>query len=249
MLDDTFNDSELKIDSFLSMTKELPFEINYSAYIRADLVHRFEGMAEKLFESGLRGSFFGLESIHPRASTIVGKGWSGKDGKRYIPTLVNEIWQKKVFAICGLIVGLPGEQMDDLRETLRWVNTNDLNVIFFGLHVTNNFEGRPFVSEFERNAEKYNFKFDEKGHWFNEHWNRDSVLKAATELNNQRQNNKIASFNYVALKSIGFTDDEMASKNRPDLVENNPDFYERKKKFISEYKEKLMNLRPNNDSI
>lgn len=242
MLDDTFNDSEYKIDSFLEMTKQLSFEINYSAYIRADLVHRFDGMAEKLFDSGLRGAFFGLESIHPRASMIVGKGWSGKDGREYIPKLVNEIWKKKVFTISGLIVGLPEEQLDDLLGTLRWANNNNLPIIFFGLLVTKNFESRPFVSEFERDAEKYNFNFDANDQWYNQHWNRQSVLRTATELNNKRKNNTVACFNYSALKSLGFTDDEMSIKHRLDLIENNPEFYDRKKKFISEYKLRLKRL-------
>lgn len=242
MLDDTFNDSEYKIDSFLEMTKELSFKINYSAYIRADLVHRFSGMAEKLFETGLRGAFFGLESIHPTASMIVGKGWSGKDGKEYIPELINNVWKNKVFAICGLIVGLPGESSDDLKTTLDWANSHNINVIFFGLQVTNSLGGRPFVSEFERDAAKYNFKFDQDGKWFNEHWSRATALKTASVLNNHRKNNTVACFNHTALKSLGFTDEEMAVSTRRDIVENNIEFHTRKNKFISNYKEKLLSL-------
>jgi hypothetical protein len=242
MLDDTFNDSEFKIDGFLAMTKTLGFSIEYSAYIRADLVQRFKGSAEKLFESGLRGAFFGVESIHPNASQIVGKGWSGRDGRTFIPKLVNEIWKKKVNTICGLIVGLPGEQKDDLVSTLKWVNQNELNAIFFPLQVTNNLMERPFLSEFERDAEKYDFKFDKDGKWYNDTWSRASALEFAEKLNEHRKVNTLTSFNYSIIKSLGYQDEEITSRQRVDLVEKSAEFFQRKNKFIKAYKEKLLSL-------
>lgn len=242
MLDDTFNDSEFKIDGFLDMLRTLDFTIEYSAYIRADLVQRYAGSAEKLFETGLRGAFFGLESIHPLASQIVGKGWSGRDGKTFIPKLVNDIWNKKVNTMSGLIVGLPGETREDLIQTLKWVNENNLNVIFFPLQVTNNLGDRPFLSEFERDAEKFNFKFDKDGKWYNETWSRQTAMEFADILNNKRKNVPVTSFNFSAIKSLGFADTELHNRPRLDVVERNTVFFERKKKFIEEYKRKLMLL-------
>jgi hypothetical protein len=242
MLDDTFNDSEHKIDGFLSMTKSLDFPIEYSAFIRADLVQRFPGSAGKLFESGIRAAFFGLESIHPDASQIVGKGWSGRDGRTFVPELVNNIWDRKVNTICGLIVGLPGENGLDLLGTLNWANEHQLNVIFFGLQVTNNLMDRPFLSEFERNAGKYNFHFDADGKWFNETWSRKSALEFAGTLNEKRKYTPMASFNFITIKSLGFTDEELLDKTMTDVVENNPEFFVRKNAFISAYKKKLDDL-------
>ena len=242
MLDDTFNDSEFKIDGFLDMVKTLDFTIEYSAYIRADLVQRYEGSAGKLFESGLRGAFFGLESVHPLASQIVGKGWSGRDGRTFIPKLVNEIWQGKVHTICGLIVGLPGETKNDLLSTLNWVNEHNLNVIFFPLQVTNNLGDRPFLSEFERDAEKYNFKFDSENRWYNETWSRQSALEFAQVLNDRRKNVAITSFNYSILKNLGFDESDIKNKIRAEVVEENPEFFIRRDKFIRAYKDKLLAL-------
>lgn len=242
MLDDTFNDSEYKINGFLEMLKTLDFNIEYSAYIRADLVQRYAGSAEKLFDSGLRGAFFGLESIHPAASQIVGKGWSGRDGRSFIPKLVNEIWNKKVNTISGLIVGLPGESREDLVNTLRWVNENNLNVIFFPLQVTNNLGDRPFLSEFERDAEKFNFKFDKDNRWYNDTWSRQSALEFADQLNNKRKNVPVTSFNFSIIKGLGFTDEELLNKHRLSVIERNPTFFERREQFIKNYKDKLLEL-------
>lgn len=239
MLDDTFNDSNFKVDGFLEITKSLPFSINYTAYIRADLVQKLDH-ATKLYDSGLRGAFFGIESIHPAASVVVGKGWSGKDGKTYVPELVNNIWNKNVVVTCGLIVGLPGETRQDLDETLNWVNTNDLNAVFFPLQVTNNLGDRPFSSEFERNAGDYGFKFDKDGRWYNDQWSRSSAMVAADELNKMRKFVATGAFNSTALKNLRFSDEFIMKTSRHNVIENNPDFFRRKNLFITAYKNKLM---------
>jgi radical SAM superfamily enzyme YgiQ (UPF0313 family) len=242
MLDDTFNDSEYKIDGFLELTRSLPFSIEYAAYIRADLVHRFKGMAEKLAETGLRGAFFGLESLHPTASQIVGKGWSGKSAKEFVPELVHNIWKNKISAHCGLIVGLPGEGEEDLQTSLKWANDNMINVIFFGLQVANNLKERSYVSEFERNADKYGFKFDANNKWYNDTWSRASVVKYSIELNNKRKRMNYAGFNQVALHSLGFTNEEILSIHPDKMVRNNQEFYNRKKVFLQTYIDKLNSL-------
>ena len=242
MLDDTFNDSEFKIDGFLEMTKSLPFSINYAAYIRADLVHRFDGMAGKLYESGLRGAFFGLESLHTKASLIVGKGWSGKQGREFIPNLVNNIWRGNVATICGLIVGLPHEGKEDLVSTLEWANTHNLNVIFFPLQVTANLNDRPFLSEFERDAPQYGFKFDENGKWYNDDWSRASATDYAIKLNSRRKVNTVVSFNYLAMKNLNFDDAILKTQSRLNVIENNTQFFARKDNFVNSYKLKLGEL-------
>lgn len=239
MLDDTFNDSEFKIDGFLDITRNLPFKIEYAAYIRADLVHRFEGMAEKLAETGLRGAFFGIESLHPKASQIVGKGWSGRNAREFVPHVVHNVWKNKITAHCGLIVGLPGETQEDLNSTLIWANDNNLNIIFFGLQVTNNLHERSYVSEFERNAEKYGFKFDAQGKWYNDTWNRASVLEYSAKLNTQRLRMNYSGFNHVALHGLGYTNEEVMRQHQDRIVKNNPDFKLRKQRFLAEYWKKI----------
>ena len=242
MLDDTFNDSEYKIDGFLELTKSLPFKIEYAAFIRVDLIHSFEGMAEKLAETGLRGAFFGIESLHPKASKIVGKGWNGKSAREYVPHLMHNIWQNKISALCGLIVGLPGESKEDLIHTLNWANDNMINVVFYGLNVTNNLHERAYVSEFERNAEKYGFKFDKENKWYNNSWNRKTVLEYSSGLNIKRKRMNYSGFGHVALHSLGFTNEEILTTHPDKMTKYNPEFHSRKKIFLQTYVEKLNNL-------
>jgi radical SAM superfamily enzyme YgiQ (UPF0313 family) len=254
MLDDTFNDSEYKIDGFLDVTRSLPFKIGYVAYIRADLVHRFTGMAEKLQESGLESCFFGLESLHPQASTAVGKGWSGKYARDYIPHLLHNVWQDRVNVTTGFIAGLPGEDAASLMDTLKWVNDNDIMTFWLGLGISSpaslaagSMDGVAFSSEFERDAEKYGYKFDDKGWWYNDKWTHHTAEKFAMEkLNFNRKLKRISCWFHIQLRAFGYTDAELWNIARSQLTHNgfldNAEFIRRKNEFMRKYKEKLMSL-------
>ncbi len=254
MLDDTFNDSEQKIDEFLAMTKTLDFKIGYVAYIRADLLHRFEGMAEKLQESGLSSCFFGLESLHPVASQAVGKGWSGKNAREYIPHLIHNIWKDRVNVTTGFIAGLPGEDANSLLDTLKWVNDNDIMTFWLGLGISSpetlvsrSLDGVAFTSEFERNAHQYGYKFDDKGWWYNDLWTSKSAEKFANEkLNPNRKNKRLSCWVHIQLMSFGYTEEEvwqLANSGKRHLeVLLEDDFKNRKKIYMKEYKKKLLEL-------
>jgi hypothetical protein len=254
MLDDTFNDSEYKIDTLLDMTRTLPFKIGYVAYIRADLVHRFEGMAEKLQESGLESCFFGLESLHPVASQAVGKGWSGRSAREYIPHLLHNTWNDRVNVTTGFIAGLPGEDADSLRDTLKWVNDNDIMTFWLGLGISSpaslmagSMDGVAFYSEFERNAEQYGYKFDEAGWWYNDLWNHHSAQKFAMEdLNYKRKLKRISCWFHIQLRAFGYTDEELWAIAGSQLTHNgfltDQTFIKRKKEYVSNYKKLLLSL-------
>ena len=127
---------------------------------------------------------------------------------------------------------------DKRKELQKWANDNNLNVIFFGLQVTNNLHERSYVSEFERNADKYGFKFDAGGKWYNDTWSRNSVLEFSAKLNPRRRRLNFAGFNHVALHTLGYTNEEILSQNQED-IRSSAEFAERKKKFLTEYWNKI----------
>jgi glycosyltransferase involved in cell wall biosynthesis len=88
------------------MVTSLPFKINYTAYLRADLLDRYEDVPYMLAESGLLTAFHGIESLGEKASTVIGKGWSGKKARDYIPKLYHDIWDNKVYQTLSFIIGL-----------------------------------------------------------------------------------------------------------------------------------------------
>jgi hypothetical protein len=195
MLDDTFNDTEFKMQEFYNMTQRLPFKIKYSAYLRADLIDRFPNMAPLLQESGLYGAYHGIETFHPSASKLVGKGWSGTHAKEYIPELFHNIWGGKIPMHTNFIVGFTGDTRENVLDTAKWYLDNNLHSIQFnplGLFGPGNDKsGYTIQSEFDKNAEKYGFEFTSEestaGHrlWKNDNWTIGSAVitaRQATEM-------------------------------------------------------------------
>ncbi len=253
MLDDTFNDSEYKIDEWLAMTESLDFDIGFVSYLRADLLHRFEGQAEKLLKSGLKACFFGLESLHPIGSQAVGKGWSGRHAREFIPHVINNIWKGKVNVTNGFIAGLPGEDKESLQDTLKWLNENNLTAHWLGLGISSpatlaarSLDGVAFTSEFERNAEQHGYKFDEKGWWYNDLWTAKEAGVYAEVLNTARKNKKTICWTHVQLMGIGYTEDqawELANSGLRHIeVLQTEDFKKKKREFMRTYVKKLLEL-------
>ena len=164
LLDDTFNDSEYKLKLFNDMVNRLPFKIKFSAYLRADLIHRFPDMAHLLKDSGLVGAYHGVESLHSEASRIIGKGWFGKqDAKEFIPILYHDIWKDEVAQHLNFIVGLPQDTYESLMDTVSWFKDNNLHSINFnalGVYgKSSSIAGRHSTqSNFDANLEKYGFE-------------------------------------------------------------------------------------------
>lgn len=250
IMDDTFNDSEHKVNEFLELTKNLPFKLNYTAYIRADLLYTYDGQAEKLQESGLDGAVFGIESLHPKASLVVGKGWSGKHGKEFLPKLIHNTWGNKVNVHMGFIAGLPGETREDLLETLKWLNDNKLHASWSALQIqtVNNLasktlESVSFLSEFDRNSLAYGYKFDKNGVWYNDYWTFNEAVEFRADLNQKRKISRLNPWIAQQAKKLGYSmHDLINQKVRGKYFMLQPEFIQRKNNYIQEYKEKLLSL-------
>lgn len=172
---DTFNDTTQKMDSWYNTVKSLPFDINYATYLRADLLHRFPEVPIQLKEAGLIGAFHGIESFGEQASASVGKAWSGKFGRDWLPTLYHDIWEKKVYQTLGFIIGLPGDTKQDIIDTAHWFVKNDLyNINFTNLSLSANSD---LPSEFEKDYKKYGYSFkDDPSIWYSDYWSKDQVI-------------------------------------------------------------------------
>ena len=253
ILDDTFNETPQKMQSFLEMTKSLPFKINYSAYLRADLINRFPDTAYMLKESGLWGAFHGLESLHPYASNLVGKAWSGKDAREFIPKLYHDLWNSQIPQLLNFIVGFPKEGPEDVFETLRWFKDNNLYSIGYeklGLNNPKLSHRYSILSEFEKNSEKYGFTFmddvntyGKRLSWFNETWQPDLLVKTHQNIYNFIDSNKLRKatiWNLGNLQLLGYNKDYLLKTPKSDYDMNN--LNSRRSGVYQQYYEKLMNL-------
>jgi hypothetical protein len=254
ILDDTFNDTPDKIQAFHAMTQRLPFKIEYFSYLRADLIHRFPDTAPLLQESGLWAPFFGLESLHPEASKMVGKAWSGKHAREYVPQLYHDVWGGKMALHINFLVGLPDEDKTHLKETLQWHKDNNLNSTHFvalGLYGSSNDHSNfSLTSEFDRNSEKYGFTFEQgirsswggNNGWRNKTWTEAEAIDTALELNDEILNSgsPMGAWHTMGLKFQGFTNQYLLKTGRKDLLW--PMIQNTTQKFLNNYYNRLLSL-------
>jgi radical SAM superfamily enzyme YgiQ (UPF0313 family) len=217
ILDDTFNDTEIKMRAFYDMTQRLPFKISYTSYLRADLIDRFPDTAHMIKESGCFGAYHGLESLHPEASKIVGKAWSGKHAREFIPKLYHDIWGGQVPQHLNFIVGITNDTIENVNSTVDWFKSNDLHSVHFDylqLFGTDNVNSLYTIqSEFDKNAEKYGYTFiktDQTGvtSWSNDNWTTDLAESVASQCNLAMKDHKrLHVWALPALEWFGFSKD------------------------------------------
>jgi radical SAM superfamily enzyme YgiQ (UPF0313 family) len=160
MVDDTFNADRNRLVEFTKMVKTLPFKLEYATYLRLDLIFKWAEQEELLPESGLVSCFFGVESFNQQAADLVGKGWQNKKVKDYLPELYHNKWKGEISPRVGLICGLPPETFDEMKSTHDWLVQNKMPSWYWAHLQINRDRINTYTSEFERNAEKYGFSFE-----------------------------------------------------------------------------------------
>jgi hypothetical protein len=210
--DDTFNESLDKVQMIYRISKSLPFELEYVAYIRIDLLASYPEMIDLLPESGLRSAFFGIETFQEQGAKAIGKGWNGKYAKDFLLEL-KEKWKDKTNWWMGMIVGLPGWNREEEEKDLQWLIDNDMSCWWhWALYINpiNAENGVQFVSEFEKNYEKYGYEFTDDNfvNWVNGNLVHTELQQAAIEINDK-------SFKYK--KVSGFRIGEFSTTLRCDM--------------------------------
>lgn len=126
LVDDLYNDTKEKVRRLYDECwSKLPFAPEWVSFMRLDMLWADPESAEIIKASGARYGQFGIETLHDRAGTKVGKGL-GK--KRIIETLesLNKIWGTDVLIGASMISGLPHEPLESIEQTIEWTSTTDL---------------------------------------------------------------------------------------------------------------------------
>jgi hypothetical protein len=126
IMDDLYNDSKTKVrDLYDNCWSRLPFEVEWTSYMRLDLFYSDPESAKIIQASGAKMGSFGIETLHEKAGRTVGKGL-GK--RRILDTLqyLNETWKQDVLISGYFIAGLPHEPKESIQETMDWTVDTDL---------------------------------------------------------------------------------------------------------------------------
>lgn len=237
-MDDTVNESDEKITAMAEIAQRLPFKLEWVGYNRLDLIGSKPHTIELLKQSGLKSAFFGIESFHPSASKIIGKGWNGVHGKNFLLEL-KERWGSDANFFLSFIVGLTGESSEHLDETHQWCIDNNMpDWTFNGLSISRK-ASAAWNSEFDTNYRMYGYQFpyeDDDRHWVNNMWNYDSAREKAFSLSmDARQHLTVAGYLLAELACVGYSFDELMHTKKLDL--DWPTFDQKTKTLVKKYYE------------
>lgn len=238
--DDTVNDSIEKCQMLYELSQELPFKLEWWGYLRLDLLTAHPETIDMLFGSGLRGAFFGIETLNEKVGKLIGKGQSRKrlfDTVKYI----KEKWGDSVNLIGGFIYGLPDETMESLEQTTEFLlsDQNLLDIVsiqVFRAKSPDTLHLQPFTSEIEADFEKYGYEDisqneEIKNHrsfnkakagymiWKNQHSDFLSMAEYVDSVNQRlaTEKNKIPCFSSFNLATIGVPVDQTLNKSQKDV--------------------------------
>jgi hypothetical protein len=244
VIDDTFNADESRIREFTKMVKELPFKINYAAFIRADLLWAKPDTAEMFLENGLLSAFLGVETFNVESSKLINKAWSGNHAKAFIPELYHNIWKKEIHMTIGLIAGLPPDKLDDLRLCNQFMIDQKIPAwLWHPLHILRD-SSNEYKSEFDKDPEKYGIKWtikDGKSMWHNDVCNSEEVLDWGNTLMNESKHHQgILTWNLIELGSFGY--DVRAIKDSTNVRFNWAEAATRSSRWLQKYFNQLREL-------
>lgn len=244
--DDTFNDSREKIEMIYRISKSLPFQLEYWAYLRLDLLAAHIDTADMLVESGLRACFFGIETMNEKTASSVGKGGSRE---KLISTLVylKDKYKDKIMIHGNFIFGLPHESVESMKQTCDFLLSDKspldtYNVYPFSLK--NITLSTDFGSDIDKNYTKYGYEIvsieGNRVFWKNEHIDyiqAVSMAKSINQLGHTHKKLKIDGRSVLSIAGLGL--DAEKFKNAFAIDINWSEIVNAKKQRSIEYREKV----------
>lgn len=207
--DDTHNDNIEKLKSLAKVAQSLPFKLEYAGYLRVDLLHAHPEQYQLLKDGGLKGAFFGIESLNHQALKSIGKGL-------HPDKVVEELHKFEhlmphVGTQGGFIVGLPHETKDTVTKWIHQVMDNKFPIDAYfieALYLSKN-PIKHYKSEFEKNSKNfYAFLNDSDDHWHNGDFDRLWALDFCSKLylgKNQRA--RLGGWATIILRNLGVEQD------------------------------------------
>lgn len=249
--DDTFNDSAEKIEMIWRISKRLPFKLEYWAFVRLDLLSAHIELTDKLFESGLCGCYFGIETLHAKAARAIGKGGSRE---KQIATLryIKERWGNNAMLAGGFIIGLPFEDLDSIQLTIDMLLNGQIpldtwTLYPLGIRADVSQHSNNYHSELDKNYERYGYrKVGVDGfylNWENDYTNYPSMVQLAEQVGKTASDTgarKLDPIQTLSISGLGFDLDFTRNKTNSEIDWHK--IFLTKQKRALEYKNKIYSI-------
>ena len=247
-VDDTVNEDYDKIVALANIAQKLPFQLEWAGYNRIDLIWSRPETKQILKDSGLKSSFFGIESFNPQVAKLVNKGWFGKHARDFILEL-REYWGKDISFHLSFIVGFEDEDQQSVVKSADWLLENHFHSWFFHpLRIKRIPSGvtTVFVSEFERNYANYGYRFPNpmsNDYWEHTHWNANRAILVADLCNRKLLVDAIpAAFAIFEKTNLGYNTNDVLWK--PYKNYNHDEVDNRRRQFVQNYVDATMTYQP-----
>ena len=153
--EDTFNDTVDKLEFLAEAVSKLSFQPQMVCFARLDLIVARPETIDLFRRIGIRGVHFGIETFNRRAGKIIGKGMDPEKVKQGL------IWFKEqmpeVTVHCTMIVGLPGDTLEDSIAAQQWYDQSPVDCWNFSPLAIAKTDKHLHSSEFSKDYEKYGF--------------------------------------------------------------------------------------------
>lgn len=188
--DDTFNDSIEKLQMLNEISQKLPFQLEYWAYIRLDLLIAHPESVSLLFDSGLRACYFGIETWNPDTGKIIGKKADKQGQLRMIKSIKDRYGDAWVLE-ASFIAGLPRETKESLQCTIDTLLSDECRLDFCNMSAfflkDQKFATNNFISKISQNPEQYGYRVTGRSGdllwWANDSLDFDTATKITTDFN------------------------------------------------------------------
>ena len=208
IIDDTFNEQTVKLQAIADAIDELalPEQLQFSAFIRIDLIARFPEQIDLLRRINCCAWFLGIESLNYEAAKGIGKSCPKE---KIFETIAasKEAFNDSLSVYGSFIAGLPHDNEDTMNE---W--TQDL---FAHNHLFDSYSFSPLelgtASELSRNAEQFGYHVDTAtNQWISDDWSSKEAVEYVKNLQeNFIDDIKVATFFLMFYQCLGFEFEEL----------------------------------------
>jgi len=169
--DDTHNDNMDKLRQLADVVQSLPFKLEYSSFLRLDLMRAHPEQYDLLEAGGLKGAFFGIETLNYEAAKLIGKGLRPE-------AVIEELHKVRerlphVAVTTSYIIGFPKETKETIYEWTQLLKDDNFptdGVLINTLGMSNS-KDKLYKSEFEIEAGKYfTWESENSKYWIGEHF-------------------------------------------------------------------------------
>jgi len=245
IVDDTFNDSDEKLDRVLSVVSKLNFQPTFWCYSRLDLAVAKPYRISKMYDIGIRAVHFGIETLNEKIGKTIGKGLSTAKQIEAING-IREKYGDKILLHGSFILGLPGETLESMKNTHDELYSGNLPLHSWNWHAFSLRKFTRYKSEFEKNFESYGLTemgvVNGKINWSSEITTYEDMIKLQDEWNNMDReihDFRITSQTAWALLNYPEYNYDIISSLRYKTIDWNH-VNKCKIKFVDEYKKNLL---------